>query len=541
VSAPPETLYRDDRPGAEARRDALLATRRQELAALPPAYARVFARRVGRAAAGGVAVLLAAGLCTLSVTHARAEALVGWLADGGSLRLLGIMAIAVAYAVGTLVAERGFHRSLERSLEPTGDPYTDLDRLAIGPASLAQRLLQRADRWSLALAIAGAATLVPFLRELTFDHDGCSCGWDNEARALGYELSDVGPIRALVNVVALGAAIVVGRRVTRASRSRWTPICHIAGVTSAVVLIGHGQPRSWEVADLVISVGMGVATSFVIAGSLAMWLRRRELGILDRAIPSPAPEVREDARLEPELARVYAGRAGRGAMGAVALVIAVTAAVLARSFAHEVAVWRLPWIEGAHVGPALFLAASASVLLAAYLIGAAIGRAVFARRNRSARALVREVDRPSAWLVIAGAAAFSPIVAVVVAARVVPVDPDGFGQRIEAQDLFTALQWLAFAVAIAVAGAIAICDVGRLPRWALLARPLALVLGITLGLVAGETAAGTIRSMRSYGTIEGAELAVLATFGVTAVLLVATWAVLAWRRREHSRLGITDP
>src|SRR5688572_32869498 len=49
--------YRDDQPGAKARRDALADDRRRELVLMPLTLAHVFAHRLGRAAAGGMAVL----------------------------------------------------------------------------------------------------------------------------------------------------------------------------------------------------------------------------------------------------------------------------------------------------------------------------------------------------------------------------------------------------------------------------------------------------------------------------------------------------
>ena len=58
-------MYRDDRPGAEARRDALADERRRELVMMPLTLSHVFAHRVGRAAAGASAFVCTIVLLTM--------------------------------------------------------------------------------------------------------------------------------------------------------------------------------------------------------------------------------------------------------------------------------------------------------------------------------------------------------------------------------------------------------------------------------------------------------------------------------------------
>jgi hypothetical protein len=157
------SVYRDDRPGAEARRDALAEDRRRELAMMPLALAHVFAHRVARAAAGGAAMLCALVLVAmlLDPMMMRLAAFVIPGLDIGMCILLSGVFILKTYILASWIAEARFARRMRAAITARGDAYRDLDRLATGPLDLGYALIRRADGWAVGLSLAGVVSLVP--------------------------------------------------------------------------------------------------------------------------------------------------------------------------------------------------------------------------------------------------------------------------------------------------------------------------------------------------------------------------------------------
>jgi hypothetical protein len=156
-------VYRDDRPGVEARRTALAEQRRNELALMPLSLAHVFSHRVARAAAGGAALSCALLLAMLASDRVLVS-LVEWFVPGitQTLPLLVAMsgcAVAGAYVIGGWAAEHVFARRMRVQLASSGDAHEDLDRLAQGPADVAHQLVRSVDAWAVGLSIAGVTAL----------------------------------------------------------------------------------------------------------------------------------------------------------------------------------------------------------------------------------------------------------------------------------------------------------------------------------------------------------------------------------------------
>jgi hypothetical protein len=159
------SVYRDDRPGAEARRDALAEDRRRELAMMPLALAHVFAHRVARAAAGGAAMLCALVLVAMlldPMTMRLATFAVPGL-DIGMCITLSAGFILATYILVTWIAEARFARRMRAAITTRGDAYRDLDRLATGPLDVGYALIRRADGWAVGLSLAGVVSLVPIV------------------------------------------------------------------------------------------------------------------------------------------------------------------------------------------------------------------------------------------------------------------------------------------------------------------------------------------------------------------------------------------
>jgi hypothetical protein len=149
-------VYRDERPGVTARRDALLAARHQELALMPLALSRVFVHRVSRATAGGVAVACAALFVLADPLLSRFASRMSFGLDMLTGAALVVSAILAAYVAGGWIAERAFARRMRDSITiERDDVHADLDRLAEGPVAIGRKLVDRADGWALCLSLAG--------------------------------------------------------------------------------------------------------------------------------------------------------------------------------------------------------------------------------------------------------------------------------------------------------------------------------------------------------------------------------------------------
>jgi hypothetical protein len=292
-------VYRDDRPGAEARRDALADERRRELASLPLALAHVFAHRVGRAAAGSVALVAAAAIA-LVIADPLLTRITTWMIPGMNITLLvAIAGIAVlkAYVIGGWIGERLFERRMREAIATTGDAYADLDALGSGPVDVARGMVRRLDRWSVMLAIAGAVTVIPVVGFILFTMAVAypyPMMWANlQAVASGAVGDGLGAV-VVATVLAVGGAVVVGRacdaEARRAALPRWTAVLgHWAMIPTGVVLglaADYGAIRmineyriSGAAPDIEPVVGLavlGVAGVFALSTWAVLWWRRRE-------------------------------------------------------------------------------------------------------------------------------------------------------------------------------------------------------------------------------------------------------------------------
>jgi hypothetical protein len=155
------TMYRDDRLGAEARRDALADERRRELVMMPLTLSHVFAHRVGRAAAGAAALACSA-LLVVMILDPLLFRLAAWIVPGLDLGMLGALAataILAVYVIATFIAEAWFARRMRAAIQTGDDPYRDIDALARGPVEQAQQAVGRVDGLAVGLPLAGFVSL----------------------------------------------------------------------------------------------------------------------------------------------------------------------------------------------------------------------------------------------------------------------------------------------------------------------------------------------------------------------------------------------
>jgi hypothetical protein len=153
--------YRDDRPGAEARRNALAEERRREMVLMPLTLAHVFAHRSGRIAAGAMSLAVSA-VMLMMVADPLLIRFAAWFVPGlnmGMLIMIAAMAITGSYVLASWIAEAWFARRMRASLKTGDDAYHDLDHLAQGPIEIAQRACKKLDGWSMGLFLAGATSV----------------------------------------------------------------------------------------------------------------------------------------------------------------------------------------------------------------------------------------------------------------------------------------------------------------------------------------------------------------------------------------------
>ncbi|MFN0246776.1 MAG: hypothetical protein ACKV2T_07690 [Kofleriaceae bacterium] len=162
---PNASAYRDDLPGAVARRDSLADTRRRELALMPLTLSQIYAHRVGRAAGGAAAILCALGLLVVLDDRFLVR-LTAYFIPGfaiGMYALLSIAFVLVTYMTAHWIAEHRFTTRMRELVSKGTDAYRDLDQLAVGPFAVAAEKVRRVDTLSLALPIIGIAMLAPLL------------------------------------------------------------------------------------------------------------------------------------------------------------------------------------------------------------------------------------------------------------------------------------------------------------------------------------------------------------------------------------------
>lgn len=160
--------YRNDEDVLQARLGVLLDDRGAEVAGVSSELREVYARRVARAVAGGVASLgglamLVGGalrcLATPSVFSGQAER-----TDGSLTALLGgsILAGALAYVPARCLAQRAFDRSMHRALALSGNVRIDLVRVERAqPRRIARDLIAGNETSSAALPLVAAALVAP--------------------------------------------------------------------------------------------------------------------------------------------------------------------------------------------------------------------------------------------------------------------------------------------------------------------------------------------------------------------------------------------
>lgn len=156
-------VYRDDRHGAEARRDALANQRRRELALMPLGFAQVYAHRVARIAAGGMALVTAACMIAVLADHEIAFGIAARFVPGLpalSLVLLAGFGVLATYIIAQQIAERAFERELRAAITLSGDTYADLDHLARAPLELATAKLHKLDRAAVGVVFAGLTSMI---------------------------------------------------------------------------------------------------------------------------------------------------------------------------------------------------------------------------------------------------------------------------------------------------------------------------------------------------------------------------------------------
>jgi hypothetical protein len=299
-------VYRNDRPGAKARRDALADERRVQLALMPLSLSHVYAHRIGRAAGGATAIACALTLLAF-VADPMLLRVVQWIVPGLGLNLGTCAAIAaakilVAYVAGNWIGEWYFARKMRQAIETHDDVYSDLDHLARGPIDVGRELVRKVDTWSVGLAIAGVASLASMFAYLVVvagafrpaSHLLSSTGVFVEHAAT----SNLGPV-VYALFLAFVASVFVARACRREHRfpgapsaTRWLshwlvlPLAFVAGIATLYIsfrMIHHLDVRhalpSQELRFGLAIGGEVVLLAFTVWGAL-FWRRieRKRIG-----------------------------------------------------------------------------------------------------------------------------------------------------------------------------------------------------------------------------------------------------------------------
>ncbi|MDQ3338995.1 MAG: hypothetical protein M4D80_27865 [Myxococcota bacterium] len=294
--------YRDDQPGAEARRNALAEERRRELVLMPLTLAHVFAHRVGRAAAGGMALLVSVVMFAL-IADPLLMRFAAWVVPGlnvGFLVLISALAVVGSYVVATWIAEIWFERRMRQAIATSKDAYNDIEQLAQGPLEIAQRAVARVDGWSFGLFLAGASSAV-----LVFGYTAVIVG-SNHTLSHAWSMIGIADSGALTRnvgflmpgLVASGViAILLGRACDR-DRISTSAIARAFGSWIVLAVAGvFGIAMLYKTFHLMADfhparrlggderMFMSVATSIVVFAPLAwgsLFWRRREKARVDR-------------------------------------------------------------------------------------------------------------------------------------------------------------------------------------------------------------------------------------------------------------------
>jgi hypothetical protein len=293
-------VYRDALPGAQARRDSLAEERRVQLALMPLAIAQVFAHRVGRAAAGAMALVVSIGVVMLLADPLLMQ-LLTWLVPGvgvsiASCAMVAATAILVTYVCATWVAEAWFTRRMRHAIETHADVYSDLDNLARGPIDVAQQLVRKVDGWSVGLVLAGKAAIVTvfgYLMVITSSFLPVSRMLSTTS--LFAERAAAGNLGPVIYALVLGCSIaaILGRGCDREHRfgnqtptmqriGHWTTLAFGIVIGTIVLLAttrmmlqlrSHTLPTSQH--RYLLAIGAEAAL-LALSGWGVMWWRRRE-------------------------------------------------------------------------------------------------------------------------------------------------------------------------------------------------------------------------------------------------------------------------
>jgi len=281
--------YRDDQPGAEARRRALRDERARELALMPLAYERVFVHRVSRAAGGAVAILVVAGALLLSTdlwTQRLVYLLIGQPTAPLLAALLGFKVLA-GYVLAGWVAERYYERRLRGVLDVAGDTYTDIENLeAADPAREARRLVDRVDAAAIALPLAGVVTGGLLVGMLTFfsDHGYSALALLHEGRSVLAPAAFAGILVAVIlGYACAGERRLVDRSPLLRAAEHWAVLA--AGGAAAIAGLWFAARTSFGMhaygiipgsATSLVLGAVGLAGLVLPATWVALWWRRRE-------------------------------------------------------------------------------------------------------------------------------------------------------------------------------------------------------------------------------------------------------------------------
>lgn len=288
--------YRDNRGAQLARRDADYEERRIELALLPLRLGRVFAHRVARTAAGGLALLGGLALAGL-MTMPSVMASIGFAAGDVSVEyaiVLSLFSVAVFYLLALLIAEHGYEWAAARVIRSSLEPIADLDRTRPGPDLV--MLVRRFEAVSTVLPYLGAVVLGSLLGILTMNlHTAFN---PDLARAGLYGLDPrayrVVRLHLLSNnlsymIAALGAFSALGfplwkacSGAARGNRSLSLAIFGHGGMLAVAAIVGFWVLLSMHQAeysplDRWVLVFAGVAAVTLATTWVLLRLRRREL------------------------------------------------------------------------------------------------------------------------------------------------------------------------------------------------------------------------------------------------------------------------
>ena len=283
--------YRDDRPGAQARRDALADERRRELVLMPLTLSHVFAHRVGRAAAGGMALLCSLKLIAMLVDPLLMQ-FAAFLLPGLSLGMIAAiigLAIVSTYVIASWIAEAWFARKMRGAIKTGDDAYRDLDHLARGPLEIAQAAVHKVDAWSLGLFLAGVASITlvfGYIVVMVGMYHTISTAWSLSA------LYDTGSVQrnielVVLAIVAVGGASALVARSSSAARVFGSWMVLVVTAVVGIVTLYNGfhmlvsWRRSWPSMELryMLAIGSTICVFLPAAWALLFWRRREQAKI----------------------------------------------------------------------------------------------------------------------------------------------------------------------------------------------------------------------------------------------------------------------